>query len=122
MDDPYSDLRRSVTQAGNYMPSTEDMGTWKRLIVFSQGPPDYKVFNGRSFWVTSIEGTWYVASWGPYYYRLPNSDDLLPLIRDQLSDTGTNYDFSAEIKQRYSLVPLAQSEVERILPDHRIEN
>ncbi len=33
MDDPYSDLRRSVTQAGYYMPATEDMGTWRRLIV-----------------------------------------------------------------------------------------
>lgn len=59
---------------------------------------------------------------GPYYYRLPNSDDLLPVIRARLSDTGTMYDFSAEIKNRYGLVPLDESEVERILPDLRIEN
>jgi hypothetical protein len=62
MDDPYGDLRHSVTQAGYYMPSTEDMGTWQRLIVCSQGPPDYKRLNGRSVWVTLIEGTWYVAT------------------------------------------------------------
>jgi hypothetical protein len=122
MDDPYGDLRHSVTQAGYYMPSTEDMGTWQRLIVCSQGPPDYKRFNGRSFWVTLIDRSWYVATWGPYYYRLPNSDDLLPVIRDHLSETGTMYDFSAEIKNRYGLVPLDESEVERFLPDLRIEN
>ncbi len=122
MDDPYSDLRRSVTQAGYYMPATEDMGTWRRLIVCSKGPPDHKAFNGRSFWVTFINGIWYVATWGPYYYRLPNADQLLSVIRDHLSDSATMYDFSAEIKSRYGLVPLDDSEVERILPDDRPEN
>jgi hypothetical protein len=122
MDDPYADLRPSLTQAGFYLPATEDMGTWKRLIVCSNGPPDYKAFGGRSFWVTLIEGIWYVATWCPSYFRLPNSDDLLSLIRDQLADTAGTYDFSAEIKSRYGLIPLDDSEVERILPDGRFEN
>jgi hypothetical protein len=122
MDDSYSDLRRSVTQAAYYGLSPEEMGTWKRLIVCSKGPPDHKAFGGRSFWVALVEGTWYVATWCPSYFRLPNSDDLLSLIRDQLSDTAGTYHFSAEIKSRYGLVPLDDSEVERLLPDGRVEN
>jgi hypothetical protein len=119
MDDPYAELRQSLSQAGFYMPDTENMGLWQRLIVCSEGPPQFPRYNGRSFWVALIEGLWYVGSWGSYFYRLANAGDLLPLIHDFLSDTGTMGDFSSRIKTEYQLTPLDESETARILPDGR---
>jgi hypothetical protein len=122
MDDPYVELRQSFTQAGFYMPSTENMGTWQRLIVCSQGPPEHPAFNGRSFWVAQVSEAWYVGAWGGYIYRVSDRSKLLPLTRDFLSDGGSMGDFSADVKQRYDLQPLDEAEIDRILPDDRLEN
>jgi hypothetical protein len=117
--DPYSEFRAALTQAGFYAPLTENMGTWQRIIPCSTGPPEHRCDNGRSFWVALVGGTWYVGAWGSYVYRLANPDDLLPMTRAFLTDTGTIGDFSDPIKTQFGLTLLDDDETMRILPDGR---
>jgi hypothetical protein len=78
MEDPYHQLRQTFAQAGFYMPTTEKMGSWQRLIVCSKGPPDDSGFNGRSFWVAEVAGEWFAGTWGSYFYRVCDPGLLVP--------------------------------------------
>ena len=122
MEDPYLQLRQTFAQAGFYMPTTEKMGSWQRLIVCSKGPPDDSGFNGRSFWVAEVSGAWFVGTWGPFFYRIRDPGALVSLTRDFFADRSPMSDFSAEVKHRYGLTPLDEAETDQILPDERPEN
>jgi hypothetical protein len=122
MHDPYVELRQTFVRAGFYMPTTENMGSWQRLMVCSKGPPDYPRFNGRSFWVAEVSGAWFVGAWGGYIYRVNDPSNLLPLSQDFLTDHGSMSDFSAEVKSRHDLTLLDEAETARILPDERPKN
>ena len=114
-------FRAKLHGAGFYAPSTEDMGSWDRIIPCGEGPPKAKEYGGRSFWIACVDNTWYVGAWGSYVYRFPNANSLLPFTRAFLTATGSIDDFSSELKHEFGLSTLSDDEVERVLPDGRPE-
>lgn len=110
-------FRAELRDAGFYAPNTEDMGSWDRFIVCSEGPPESQRYGGRSFWVACVDNTWYVRAWGSNIYRLANTDSPLPFAREFLTGTGRIDDFCLDLKQQFGLSLLSDDEVERILPD-----
>jgi hypothetical protein len=121
MADTYDHFRAKLHDTGFYAPSTEDMGGWDRIIPCSEGPPETVGYGGRSFWIACVDNTWYIGTWGSFIYRFPNEDSLLPFTRAFLTATDRIDDFSPELKHEFSLSPLSDDEVERILPDGRPE-
>ena len=119
MADPYRDVREELCGAGIYVPRTEDMGSWSRIVLCSEGPPEAKRFGGRSFWFACVDNGWYVGTWGSHVYRFPNSDRLLPFASAFLTATGSMADFPPELIREYGLGPLPYDEATRVLPDER---
>ncbi len=74
--DPYIALTEALASAGL---------TWQRnrpdqLIVSAQEGPVWPD-RGNSFWLSHIQGTWYLRTWSPVCYRVPPmcvSGGLLP--------------------------------------------
>ena len=121
MTDRYDQLRTELSDAGFFVPTTETMGRWDRIIPCSEGPPKSDHFGGRSFWIACVENTWYVGAWGSYVYRFPDADKLLPFAQAFLTASGSMGDFSPELRNQFGLLPLSGDESRRILPDERPE-
>jgi hypothetical protein len=49
-----------------------------QLIVSVQQGPVWPN-RGNSFWLSHIEGTWYLTTWLPAHYRVPTDQDIVAL-------------------------------------------
>jgi hypothetical protein len=70
-------LEAAVTAAGLFTTGFEDRGSWHRTCVASKRCPGG--VTGNSFWVSRLPSGWYLGTWGPRLFRLPDEDRLAEL-------------------------------------------
>jgi len=107
-NDVYDALEAAVTAAGFFTTGFEDHGNWHRTCVaskrFSGG------LTGNSFWVSRLPSGWYLGTWAPCLYRLPDESRLAELCVSWLSrvPNGTRADFDERLKKEFGLVPVPE--------------
>ena len=85
-----------------------------QLVVSSSLPISPKSSN--SLWVTFIKNTWYIVTWAPHAYSIPNKTDIVSLIYDCIKYSNvTIWDIPESIIHKYKLNHLTDSELVTIL-------
>jgi hypothetical protein len=100
----YDALTRAIREAGFFWSGIEDRGTWHRITVCSERRPDGRL-GGNSFWVSRIDGQWYLGTWRPSLYRLPDEERVAELCITWLSraPAPTRFDFDMRLKAEFHL-------------------
>ena len=92
------------------------MGPDQLVVSAQEGPvwPD----RGNSFWLSLRSGTWYLSTWAPMRYRIPDDQDVVSLC-SACMDFGTSamQRVPDEIAARFSLEQISDGEFERLFPD-----
>ncbi len=70
---------------------------------------------GNSFWVSRLPSGWYLGTWGPHIYWLPDESRLAELCIGWLSrfPDGTRADFDERLKTEFGLVPVEEEAFDR---------
>ena len=120
MNDQFREFRKELNEAGFFATSTEDMGTWNRIVPCSEGPPEALQFGGRSFWVTSVESRWYVGTWGDSaIYELTDSRRLIDFTRAFLTAEESFSEIVPALQKEFAMSPISDAEAQRKFPDGR---
>jgi hypothetical protein len=84
------------------------------MVVSGQVGPTWPD-RGNSFWVTSVGGRWYLFTWVPIGYRVPESKDVVGLCR-RCMDLGHSamYRVPPEIAKEFELLELSVQEAENV--------
>ena len=111
--DIYDELVAAVTAAGFFTTGFEDRGSWHRTCVASKQCPGG--VTGNSFWVSRLPSGWYLGTWGPHLYRLPDESRLAELCVSWLSrvPSGTRPDFDERLKKAFGLVLVPEEVFDR---------
>ncbi len=110
--DPYIALTEALASAGL---------TWQRnrpdqLIVSAQEGPVWPD-RGNSFWLSHIQGTWYLSTWSPVCYRVPPNQDIVGLCSACMAaGTSAMYRVAPEIVARFELQEIDERQYERLFP------
>ena len=96
----YNELKRAVEAAGFF--TTQD--NWNRIICaskrFEHG------LTGNSFWIAEHDSVWYLGTWGPFLYHIPNASRVSDLCITWLGRTDkTMMDIDETLKTEYDLKP-----------------
>jgi hypothetical protein len=112
-NDVYDSLAAAVTAAGCFTTGFEDHGSWHRTCVASKRCPGG--VTGNSFWVSRLPSGWYLGTWGPHLYRLPDESRLAELCVSWLTrvPNGTRPDFDEQLKKEFGLVPVPEEVFDR---------
>ena len=112
--DVYDALAQAVTAAGFFISGVEGCGTWGRICVSSKRQSDGEL-TGNSFWVSRLPSGWYLGTWGPHLYRLPDETRLAELCVRWLSRAAdaTRADFDEQLKAEFGLLPVAEGDFDR---------
>jgi hypothetical protein len=110
MDDAYRQLATALAADGIRC----QFQTRGQLVVSRQvGPiwPD----QGNSFWVIHVGGRWYLFTWVPVGYRVPESADMAALCRTcRAHGTSAMAEVLAHIAQEFGLGKLTEDEAEAV--------
>jgi hypothetical protein len=85
--------------------------TWdndsRRLLCASQLRPDGGL-TGNSFWIAQRSCGWFLGTWGPHLYRIPDSDRVAELCVTWLKKrpAPTEFDVDDSIKQTFQLLEI----------------
>ncbi len=81
-----------------------------QLVVSRQYGPVLP-YGGNSFWVTNQEGIWYICTWSPTCYKVPEEADLVGLCVDFVDfGSGAQGKIPASMAERYGLTRLTDAE------------
>lgn len=107
-NDTYDELAAAVTAAGFFTNGFEDHGTWHRTCVASKQCAGG--VTGNSFWVSRLPSGWYLGTWGPNLYRLPDASRLAELCVNWLTRVPHDLraDFDEHLKKEFGLVPVPE--------------
>ncbi len=110
--DPYVTLRESLQEAGLQVrrPRTD-------LLTFSSandaGGPAWR----KSFWLSRVAGRWYLSTWMPFYYRVPDGQDLLELSLACVTSGATPAGrMPSALVRRFNLQEIDELQHERLDP------
>jgi hypothetical protein len=110
--DPYIALADALKRAGL---SAQRMRP-DQLVVSTQegqGWPN----RGNSFWLSYIEGTWYLSTWLPVCYRVPPNQDIVALCLACMGATASAmFRVPSEIASRFVLQEIDDRQYERLFP------
>jgi len=111
--DVYEPLARAIAAAGFFTSGFEDHGTWHRTCVASKKTA--RGLTGNSFWVSKMPSGWYLGTWGPSLYRLPDEERLVELCVTWLSREPheTLPDFDVQLKNEFALREVPPEEFDR---------
>lgn len=71
---------------------------------------------GNSFWVTQVDGAWYLFTWSEVGYAVPHTTDMAALCRACMEQgTAAMYAVPPNIVQWFALRELADDEADRVL-------
>ena len=117
MFDWYLPLAESIRAAGFFTNGVENKGDWSRTTVCSMELPGGIGYGGNSFWVTRLEGKWYLGTWGGCLYRLPESERIVELCVEWLAlvPRSTIADFDADLKSKFGLEEIDESEFDEAI-------
>ena len=99
----YQLLAAVITDAGFY--ATSDFET--KMICASKIRPDGG-YTGNSFWVARRASGWFLGTWGPHLYSIPDTDRIPELCVEWLRrhPDGTAYDVDPRIREEFHLIEI----------------
>ncbi len=110
MSDPYANLASALANdgiccqfqaAGQFVISRQTGSIW----------PD----RGNSFWVTHSAGRWYLFTWSPVGYRVPDSVDFAAVCRACMAfGNSAMYRVPREIAEPFGLIELSAEEADAV--------
>jgi hypothetical protein len=110
MSDPYEELASAL--AGNGIRC--HFHSSGQMVVSSQVGPTWPN-RGNSFWVTHIGGRWYLFTWVPIGYRVPETADMAALCRICMGfGDSAMASVPPEIARVFGLAELSEEEEEAL--------
>ena len=93
---------------------TGQMMRQDQLVVSTQEGPVWPN-RGNSFWMSRVDCVWYISTWGPICYRIPQDDQLISLC-SACMQTGTSamWRVPDEIVARFELQEIGDGEFTRL--------
>lgn len=108
----YGALKRAVEAKGFFSTAQPIKRPGDRLVVASQRFE--RGLTGVSFWIARRESGWFVATWTPHIYRIPDAAKVEAAVLEALhTGRGTPYDFTDSVKSAYGLVEVSDAEFDR---------
>jgi hypothetical protein len=110
--DPYIALADALKPAGLTAQRTRP----DQIVVSIQEGP--VLLNcGNSFWLSHIEGTWYLSTWLPVCYRVPPNQDIVSLCLACIAaGTSAMCRLPTDISARFKLQEIDERQYERLFP------
>jgi hypothetical protein len=110
----YEVIARAIRDAGFYTNAAEDHGTWHRACICSKRRPDGGL-TGNCFWISRLDGSWYLGTWSGSIYRLCDETRLAELCIGWLTRVpdGTRVDFDEQLKAEFELVHVSETAFNR---------
>jgi hypothetical protein len=85
-----------------------------QLVVSSQEGPVWPN-RGNSFWMSKLDGVWYLSTWGPICYRVPQAEDLISLCSACMQvGNSAMWHVPDEIVGRFGLQEIGPAEFNRL--------
>src|ERR1043166_5372806 len=88
----YHAIKSAVEEAGFFTTHDTDCG---RLICASMRLKEGGL-TGNSFWITQRPSGWFLGTWGPHFYRIPDAERIPDLcttwLRRQPRVTAADFD------------------------------
>jgi hypothetical protein len=113
MSDPYADRASALANDGIRC----QFQTSGQLVISRQTGsiwPD----RGNSFWVTHVAGRWYLFTWSPVGYRVPDSVDFAAVCRAYMAfGNSAMYRVPREIAEPFGLIELSAEEADAVDSD-----
>jgi hypothetical protein len=111
----YAELKAAVERAGFFTTFQPIRELDDRIVCASHeytGGPRQGNLGGNSFWVAKRGESWFIATWGPRYYRVMDPARLVELCIRLLSrDPGRAYAaFNEAIQLEFTLVEIDENE------------
>lgn len=118
MEADYLHVKRAVEEAGfftTFMPAAgdpDDPEPISILVCAAKQRPDGGL-TGNSFWITTRDGKWFVATWMNHFYRIPDASRVAELCAAWLAiaPNATPYDVDDRVKERFGLVETDETEL-----------
>ena len=113
MIEAYKPLKDAVEAAGFFTTFQPINRPGDRIVCASEGGT--WGLGGRSFWCAVRQGRWFIATWTPHIYEIPDATDVAQLATDVLTNNDRlGYDIDAEIKARFGLVEMADEQFDAL--------
>jgi len=88
-----------------------------QLVISTQQRPALP-FAGNSFWVTRKDQCWYLCTWGPVCYEVPEAADITALCADFVARGRCAQTFvPSDILKAYRLRQLDDDEYDKLFAD-----
>jgi hypothetical protein len=86
-----------------------------QLVVSGQVGPTWPD-RGNNFWVTNVDGQWYLFTWVPIGYRVPESHNFVELCR-KCMEVGHEamHQVPPEIVDEFGLIELSEEDAENVM-------
>jgi hypothetical protein len=109
----YEDLKKVVEEAGFFADFQQIKVPGDRLCLASKRLENG--FTGVLFWVAKRGADWFIATYLPHLYRIPDAKSVAELVVAVLrKGGGTPYDLADELKTRFSLVEISEKQFKRL--------
>lgn len=108
----YAEIKQAVEAAGFYttLHPDDNGGVW---LVLVSDCTDGRL-HGNSFRVSLKSGRWYLVTWWPAFYLVPDAADLIALCLECLRASDAPFPrLPRQIAIRYKLVEVSEEEYER---------
>jgi hypothetical protein len=102
----YTALTEAVEQAG-FFTTLHPLGD---ALVLASRRTEGRL-RGNSFWVPLRAGHWYLATWSPAFYLVPNGADMTALCLDCLrASPEASAEVPPDIASRYQLLEVSEED------------
>lgn len=111
----YADLKTTIEAAGFFTTFQPIRHPGDRMVcashAYTSGPREGSL-GGNSFWVATRGGEWFIATWSPIIYRIPDPECLVNLCVRLLSRSpGRAYgDVDESVRTEFGLVEIQYEE------------
>jgi hypothetical protein len=107
----YQLLAKAVAEAGFF--TTGDFES--KVICASKTRPEGG-YTGNSFWIARRDSGWFLGTWGPHVYRIPEPARVSELCVTWLRrhPDGTAADVDSYIREKFELVEIDPEELPSI--------
>ena len=115
MIDDYIELQRTVESAGFFTTFQPIDKPGDRIVCASHEYPEGHErwgLHGNSFWVAKRGANWFIASWAPVIYRVPDARRVVVLCLRLLrrEPAGAYGDFDEQVRRDFGLIAVSDEE------------
>ncbi len=107
--DEYLLLQDAVERAGFFTTFQPIKDAGDRIVCAAEG--GNWGLGGRSFWLAVRQTRWFIATWTPRIYEIPNPQDVPHLAIQVLKCNDSHcYDIDADIQRQFGLIEVTDDE------------